>query len=123
MELDAIKALADEFKNNEETYFFGGVSNIEGFNNAVDMFGVVVERLNRVPVGLIAPLMRVVASYAANSTDEDKNEVIAKITGEICPLLETVQTMSEVIGLWADFWETLSGLIADAKDDEDEGAA
>ena len=116
MDTKAVKALAQEFEKNEREYFFGNISSEARFAQKVEMLGGVLDQLQSTEIGLISPLMRIVAHYAATSTDPDKSAVIVKITQRngVVPLLEIVQAAGDTIGVWADFLETLANGTANA---------
>lgn len=110
MEQKVINELANAFSKSEKGYYFGNITNIGRFSNMVDMLGAVIDKLQNTENGLISPLMRIVAHYAATSTEPDKKTVIEKITQSngVCALLECVEANSDIIGVWDNFFETLS---------------
>lgn len=110
MEQKVINELANAFSKSEKGFYFGNVTNVDRLSQMVDMFGAVIDKLQNTENGLILPLMRIVTHYAATSTDPDKQAVISKITQSngVCALLERVEANSDIIGVWADFFETLS---------------
>lgn len=110
MEQKVINELANAFSKSEKSYYFGNISNIDRFSNMVDMLGAVIAKLQNTENGLISPLMRIIAHYAATSSDPDKRSVIDKITQSngVCVLLECVEANSDIIGVWDNFLETLS---------------
>lgn len=123
MEQKVINELANAFNKNVKGYYFGNISNITLLFQMVDIIGIVFDQLNRTRTGLISPLMRIVAHYAATSTDTDKKYVIEKMTQQngVCPLLEQIQATSETIGVWADFFETLKKEIDSMNDNNIRG--
>lgn len=116
MEQKVINELANAFNKNAKGYYFGNITSKDRFSQMVDMLGCVLDQLNRTENGLISPLMRIVAHYAATSNDPDKKTVIEKMTQQngVCPLLERIQAGSDIIGVWADFLETLTKAIDEA---------
>lgn len=116
MDTKEVKALAQEFEKNEREYFLGNISSEARFAQMVEMLGGVLDQLQSTEIGLVSPLMRIVAHYAATSTDPDKSTVIAKITQRngVVPLLERVQAAGDTMGVWADFFETLANGIENA---------
>lgn len=116
MEQKVINELANAFNKNAKGYYFGNITSKDRFSQMVDMLGCVLDQLNRTENGLISPLMRIVAHYAATSNDPDKKTVIEKMTQQngVCPLLERIQAGSDIIGVWADFLETLIKAIDEA---------
>lgn len=116
MEQKVINELANAFNKNAKGYYFGNITSKDRFFQMVDMLGCVLDQLNRTETGLISPLMRIVAHYAATSNDPDKKTVIEKMTQQngVCPLLERIQAGSDIIGVWADFLETLTKAIDEA---------
>lgn len=123
MEQKVINELANAFNKNAKGYYFGNITSKDRFSQMVDMLGCVLDQLQRTETGLISPLMRIVAHYAATSTDPDKKAVIGKMTQQngVCPLLERIQAGSDIIGVWADFLETLTKAIEDAEEGNGRG--
>lgn len=116
MEQKAINEFAGAFRKSAKGYYFGNIDATAQFGQMVDLLGCVLDQLQRTENGLISPLMRIVAHYAATSTDPDKTAVIGKMTqpGGVCALLERVEAGSEVVGVWADFLESLAGMLEQA---------
>ena len=118
MNKKAIAKLANAYQRSAQDYYFGNISNVERLEQSADMLGCILDQLNRTENGLITPLMRIVAHYAATSTDTDKEAVISAITRPtgVCALLERVQADGDIIAVWADFIETLTGAIQDSRE-------
>lgn len=118
MNKKAIAKLANAYQRSAQDYYFGNISNVDRLEQSADMLGCILDQLQRTENGLITPLMRIVAHYAATSTDTDKEAVISTVTRPtgVCALLERVQAGGDIIAVWADFIETLTGAIQDNKE-------
>lgn len=116
MEQKTINEFAGAFRKSAKGYYFGNIGATAQLAQMVDLLGCVLDQLQRTENGLISPLMRIVAHYAATSTDPDKAAVIGKITqpNGVCALLERVESGGEIVGVWADFLETLADTLEQA---------
>lgn len=106
----ALKQVARAFEETRKDYYFGNITEIDAFSQMCDMFGCIIEQLQKTPNGLITPLVRVITHYAATSTDTDKAAVIEVITQKngVCDLLERVEAGGDIIDVWADFFDNLN---------------
>ncbi len=105
--------LATTLIEHAKQHYFGNIPPVNQLSCQVDMLADIVGVLQETTHGQFSLFTRIVAHYAATSTDTDKDQVIAQLTnrGGLCALLECVEADSGTIGIWAHLLKVLQSYI------------
>lgn len=110
---EMVNDLAATLIEHAKQHYFGNIQPSNQLACLVDMLAGLVGALQETTHGQFSLLTRIVAHYAATSTDADKDQVIAQLTnrGGLCALLECVEADSDTIGIWAHLLKVLQSYI------------
>lgn len=117
METGIKQEMVDDFAatliEHAKQHYFGNITPVNQLSCQVNMLAGIVGVLEGTAHGQFSLFARIVAHYAATSTDTDKDQVIARLTspGGLCALLECVEANSDTIGIWAHLLAVLQDYI------------